>query len=286
MRVSRGSLPKRSSSGLRLRTYSVGSGMSAPLSRPKRSKHCGLWLRYTPGWICITMPSSTLMRAISVSIWPRNSSASAGVQVARRTLAIKRSRIARGQVGGEGGRMAVIGGGRAGLAKESAALLVRAQIAGHVETSSPVISPKRSKFAAKSGCSGSIDRVGPVGGDHPSAPAGLADRAMMVERVERALGRRQHLDVEPVEQCARTELRPLQRLVDRVVSRGRPSRPTGACRSRTPRRKPSRARAATACRGTDGSALRTVARSRADRSRTARRRRRGMPSVRAPTPWL
>jgi len=44
-RVSPESLPNRSSKGFWLRTNSVGIGMSAPLSRPKRSSSDGLWLR-------------------------------------------------------------------------------------------------------------------------------------------------------------------------------------------------------------------------------------------------
>ena len=40
---------------------------------------------------------------------------------------------------------------------------------------------------------------------------------MMLERIERTFGRRQHFDVEALEQRARTKFRPLQSLVDRVV---------------------------------------------------------------------
>jgi hypothetical protein len=58
------------------------------LSRPKAANSAALWLRYDPGWICITMPSSRLIDAISVSIWPRNSSASAAA-VADRPVVVE-----------------------------------------------------------------------------------------------------------------------------------------------------------------------------------------------------
>ena len=51
------------------------------------------------------------------------------------------------------------------------------------------------------------DRIGPVRGDDASLPADRADLRVMRERIERRFGRRQHLDVEPLEQRARPEFR-------------------------------------------------------------------------------
>src|SRR3546814_530787 len=64
-------------------------------------------------------------------------------------------------------------------------------------------------------------RVGTIGGDHPTAPfaAGIggADGGMMLERIERAFGRCDHLDPEAVEKRARTEGVGRQRVGDAVV---------------------------------------------------------------------
>ena len=62
-----------------MRVYSVASGMSQPRSGPKRRNTSSLWLRSEPGCSCITSPSSTLMRAISISMCPVKAWASASV---------------------------------------------------------------------------------------------------------------------------------------------------------------------------------------------------------------
>src|SRR3546814_12445392 len=54
--------------------------------------------------------------------------------------------------------------------------------------------------------------IGAVGGDDAATPAAVADRAVMVERVERPVGGCQRLDVEPLEQRARPEDRKSTRL--------------------------------------------------------------------------
>lgn len=48
-------------------------------------------------------------------------------------------------------------------------------------------------------------RIGAVSGDYPAIPAALPDRRVMFQPVERAFGRGDHLDTEPLEQRARTE---------------------------------------------------------------------------------
>ena len=83
MNVKFGSLPYFDSSGRSARTYSVGDGMSAPLSRPNFAYTCALWFRIEPGCSCIVSPSSTLMPAISVSICAWNSSTSPRLHLAR-----------------------------------------------------------------------------------------------------------------------------------------------------------------------------------------------------------
>ncbi len=48
------------------------------------------------------------------------------------------------------------------------------------------------------------DRIGPIRRHHAPAPAARADRLVVHERIERRLRGRDHLDVEALEQCART----------------------------------------------------------------------------------
>ncbi len=59
-------------------------------------------------------------------------------------------------------------------------------------------------------------RVGPVGRDHAPLPAGRLDRVMRGQRIERALGRGDHLDLEALEQGARPEIRPGEAFADAV----------------------------------------------------------------------
>src|SRR4051794_28383814 len=51
------------------------------------------------------------------------------------------------------------------------------------------------------------DRVRTIGGDDPALPPGLTNRSMVLQRVVSAFGRREQVDVEAVEQCARAEFR-------------------------------------------------------------------------------
>ncbi len=56
-----------------------------------------------------------------------------------------------------------------------------------------------------------------IGGDHPALPPRLADHPVPAEVVERAFGRGDRLDVEPLEQRARAELRTGEAVGDLVV---------------------------------------------------------------------
>jgi len=59
-------------------------------------------------------------------------------------------------------------------------------------------------------------RVGTIGGNDPPSPAAIVNGAMVLQRVERVLGRGEELDVEPLEQRTRAELLPLELCGDRV----------------------------------------------------------------------
>src|SRR5207344_3374545 len=60
--------------------------------------------------------------------------------------------------------------------------------------------------------------IGAVCGEHASLPAGGTELPVMIERVERRLGSRDHLDVEALEQRAGTELRSRETRID-VIER-------------------------------------------------------------------
>src|SRR5207302_10064613 len=66
-------------------------------------------------------------------------------------------------------------------------------------------------------------RIGPIGRDDAAFPARGLDRLVMVERIERALGRGDDLDLELLEQRTRAEFGLRQTLGDAVeiVVRGR-----------------------------------------------------------------
>ena len=76
--------------------------------------------------------------------------------------------------------------------------------------------PSSATFAAKPSRVGIDDAVGTEGRDDPPAPFGL-DLVVMDEAVVGALGGGQDLDIEALEQSARTEFRLGQRLADGVV---------------------------------------------------------------------
>ena len=137
------------------------SGCRRPCRGRSARTTCGLWLRNEPGWICITRPSSRLILAISVSICPRNASASAGVTVALERLGrtALRSRCA-SKIRGLRGRVAVIGRRRAHRLEECAPLAVRGEVAAPRPVSSPASSPSFATFAAKPSNSGSTTGSG------------------------------------------------------------------------------------------------------------------------------
>ena len=119
----------------------------------------------------MTSPSSRLIRAISVSIWARNSSASAGVNGPPSTLRNSASASAARQVGGRAVgwpwsvEVAPISRSRRG------ACGARRDSPARRGTSSPVSSAKRSRLSAEVLVLGIDHRVGPIGGDHPALPA-------------------------------------------------------------------------------------------------------------------
>src|SRR5438067_3480211 len=57
------------------------------------------------------------------------------------------------------------------------------------------------------------------GGNHSTAPLRVANRAMMLERIAGAIGCREHLDPEPLEERARTELRATEPRGNLIVDR-------------------------------------------------------------------
>ena len=79
--------PNASSTGRRAVVKSTGTGMSKPLSAPKVDATPLWWLRSTPGWICMTRPSSQDIAAIWNSMCAANASASSAVTVAARAAA-------------------------------------------------------------------------------------------------------------------------------------------------------------------------------------------------------
>ena len=120
------------------------------------------------------MPSSTLMAAISVSIWARNSSASAALAIARRDASEQRLGLGLREIGGSRGRMAVIGRGRAVLPEERAALAMRLEIAapGRGVAAGQLAEPR--EIFAKPLEFRIDDRVGPIGGDDPARSSPIA----------------------------------------------------------------------------------------------------------------
>ena len=163
------------------------------------------------------MPSSTLMAAISVSIWARNISASSGpaspVDTRRNrasAAACERSAVLRR-------RVAVIGGGRAIIPEEGAPLAMRVEIAAPGRgvaardlAEAHEVVPKTFEFRID-------DRIGTIGRDHAAVPARLSNGFVVLQRIERALRRGDGLDAEALEQRARAEFRRAQGGIDLVV---------------------------------------------------------------------
>src|SRR5207245_6346101 len=72
-------------------------------------------------------------------------------------------------------------------------------------------------LAGPAACVDPVHRIWTVARDHLSRPSGLTDRSVVVERVARLVRGREHLDVEPLEQRPRPELRRGKPFHDRVV---------------------------------------------------------------------
>src|SRR5262245_19147023 len=98
--------------------------------------------------------------------------------------------------------MAMIGRGRAHRGEERTALAMAGEIALPRKT---VLTGQRGK-AGKIGAETfelRIDyRIGPVGGDHSPAPATVADRPVVIERIERAFSCCEQFDPVALEQRA------------------------------------------------------------------------------------
>jgi hypothetical protein len=138
-------------------------------------------------------------------------------EVAAHDLPEQRPRLRGGEIGGERRLVAMVGGGGPHADEEIAALAVRAQVAvpvQHVLAGELAEAPQR----AGEGLVLRIDHfVRAVGGEHAAAPAAVADRLVVRQRVQRAFGGGDHLDIEALEQRAGAERVGLQRSGDGVV---------------------------------------------------------------------
>ena len=261
------------------------------IARPCRGRSVGrasaLWLRNEPGWSCMTMPSSTLMAAISVSIWARNISASSGLASPVDTRRNRASASACERSAVLRRRMAVIGGGRAIIPEEGAPLAMRVEIAAPGGGVASRDLAKAHEIVAKTFEFRIDDRIGAIGRDHAAVPARLPNGLVVLQRIERALGRGDGLDAEALEQRARAEFRRAQarRRFGRNTRRhwpptsrsSKPNRVAKVWSSHSPRR---RAAKEMVMRGETG------ARSRAGRARRCRRPSCAMPRSSSRTPWL
>src|SRR3546814_6748881 len=108
----------------------------------------------------------------------------------------------------------MIGRGRTHCGEEGAAIAVRRQIACVGKSVLARKFGETLQIIAKAFEFGIDDRVGAISGDHPTAPFAAfirgADGGVMLERVERAFGRRDHLDPERSEEHT-SELQALMR---------------------------------------------------------------------------
>ena len=201
--------------------------MSAPWSGPNRAASDGLWSRHAPVWSCSTSPSSTLMDAISSSIWPRKSSVSPGRGSSPSTRA-KRSSASRAP------RSAVADDGCPwSEAVAPAAMNSCAPEADAVEVSLPgrrvgVREPAQcGDVRAKAATVRVDDVVRPEGGHDRAAPAGASQSGVRLERAEGTVGRRQELNTRPLEHGSGPELVPPQAGAHVVVDRVRRLGPQG-----------------------------------------------------------
>ena len=206
---------------------------------------------------------------------------------ARRARAGTGPRLRAAEVGGARAGMAVVGRRRAHAPEELAA--ARGAPRGSRPTSrvsSPVSEASSPMPSRKPGNSGSTTGSGRYAvSTRPFQP--LAQQRIVVRQlVERRLGRRQHLDVEALEQGPGPELGSLQAGADVVVVSRPRSPPTSGTRGRRHPRTPGRATSRTAYRGTGGSGGRAGARLPADRCRCPVRRRPVCRATSIGTPWL
>ncbi len=121
------------------------------------------------------------------------------------------------EIGGGGGRMAVIARCRAEPPEVVAPVAERREIA---VPGPGILAGERAEhldIGAEILEFGIDHAVRAEGGDDPAAPAALAHGAMMIERVGGGVGRRQDLDVEPLEQRARPERVLAETIRDHVV---------------------------------------------------------------------
>src|SRR5438105_14052014 len=95
--------------------------------------------------------------------------------------------------------------GRTRFAEESAAIFMRAQITTPGRDILACHLPEPFKLANEAGGLGIEHGIGTIGSDHASGPPALANRLVMIERVERAFGGGDELDVEALEQGARAK---------------------------------------------------------------------------------
>ncbi len=135
----------------------------------------------------------------------------AGKRAIEETLALGRRKIA-----GLGRGVAVVGRRRAHRPEVRAAVAVRGEVACPGRRVLAGDGAELRDVAGEALELGIRDRIRAVRGDDASLPAGLPDLPVMVERIERRFGRRDHFDVETLEQRARTELGRREARVDPV----------------------------------------------------------------------
>ena len=167
----------------------------------------------------MTKPSSLLMRAISISMWPVKRAASFADASPFQRPREYRLGIGPAQDFGVGGQGGVIGGGRAHRFEESAPLFQRLNESGAVMDIDAGGLAKQVDARAPAAAINIDDGIGPERGDDEPAPAGIANRLMMFQFVGRRVGGRQDLDIEALKQGSRAEFRARQALFNGVVNR-------------------------------------------------------------------
>ena len=226
------------------------------------------------------------MAAISVSIWPRKSSASAGSTDPCRTPCEQGLGVAGREVGRRRRGMAVIGRGspcgderlapspeRGEVARPGGGVLA-GQVGEAIEVGAEVRAIRID------------DVVGPERGHYPAGPAAVPQPGVGRQLVRRGVGRGQELDPEPLVERPGAE-RILGEPGDEVVVDGVGT--VGLQRLLDPedlRRACGPATASRACPGTGGCARRTSARCAARRTSAGDPSSGATPSASRETPWL